>query len=73
MKKAKTPTFIYVGERDSEVPPTQSVEYWHALKDMGGETSLVIYPEEGHGIRNPANVADVRKRTVAWFDRYLGK
>ncbi len=73
MRKAKTPTFIYVGERDIEVPPTQSVEYWHALKDMGVETSLVIYPEEGHGIRNPANVADVRKRTVAWFDRFLGK
>jgi len=73
MKKAKTPTFIYVGERDIEVPPTQSVEYWHALKDMGVETSLVIYPEEGHGIRNPTNVADVRKRTVAWFDRFLGK
>ncbi|HSI17419.1 MAG TPA: S9 family peptidase [Sphingomonas sp.] len=73
MKKAKTPTFIYVGERDIEVPPTQSVEYWHALKDMGVETSLVIYPEEGHGIRNPANSADVRKRTVAWFDRFLGK
>jgi dipeptidyl aminopeptidase/acylaminoacyl peptidase len=73
MKKARTPTFIYVGERDIEVPPTQSVEYWHALKDMGVETSLVIYPEEGHGIRNPANTADVRKRTVAWFDRFLGK
>ena len=73
MKKARTPTFIYVGERDIEVPPTQSVEYWHALKDMGVETSLVIYPEEGHGIRGPANTADVRKRTVAWFDKYLGK
>ena len=24
--KAKTPTFIYVGERDIEVPPTQSIE-----------------------------------------------
>ena len=26
IKNAKTPTFIYVGERDIEVPPTQSVE-----------------------------------------------
>ncbi|MDB5675511.1 MAG: peptidase, partial [Sphingomonas bacterium] len=42
-------------------------------KDQGVETSLVIYPEEGHGIRNPVNSADVRKRTVAWFDRFLGK
>jgi dipeptidyl aminopeptidase/acylaminoacyl peptidase len=73
MKKAKTPTFIYVGERDIEVPPTQSIEYWHALKDQGVDASLVIYPEEGHGIRNPVNAADVFKRTVAWFDKYLGE
>ncbi len=72
MKTAKTPTFIYVGERDIEVPPTQSVEYWHALKDLGVPTSLVIYAEEGHGIRGPANAADLRKRTIAWFDKYLG-
>lgn len=71
MKTAKTPTFIYVGERDIEVPPTQSVEYWHALKDMGVPTSLVIYAEEGHGIRSPANAADLRKRTIGWFDKYL--
>ncbi|MFM9827583.1 MAG: prolyl oligopeptidase family serine peptidase [Sphingomonas sp.] len=72
MKTARTPTFIYVGERDIEVPPTQSVEYWHALKDLGVPTSLVIYADEGHGIRGPANAQDVRKRTVAWFNTYLG-
>jgi dipeptidyl aminopeptidase/acylaminoacyl peptidase len=72
IKRAKTPTFIYVGERDIEVPPTQSVEYWHALREMGVPASLVIYPEEGHGIRAPANTLDVRKRTIAWFDKYLG-
>jgi dipeptidyl aminopeptidase/acylaminoacyl peptidase len=71
IKNAKTPTFIYVGERDIEVPPTQSVEYWHALKEMGVPTSLVIYPGEGHRLRDPANSADMRKRTVAWFDKYV--
>ena len=69
--KAKTPTFIYVGERDIEVPPTQSVEYWNALKGHGVPTSLVIYPEEGHGIRNPANAADVQQRVLGWFGTYL--
>jgi dipeptidyl aminopeptidase/acylaminoacyl peptidase len=72
IKAARTPTFIYVGERDIEVPPTQSVEYWHALKEMNVPTSLVIYAGEGHGIRAPENVIDLRKRTVAWFDRWLG-
>jgi dipeptidyl aminopeptidase/acylaminoacyl peptidase len=72
IKAARTPTFIYVGERDIEVPPTQSVEYWHGLREMNVPTSLVIYPGEGHGIRAPENVIDLRKRTVAWFDRWLG-
>jgi dipeptidyl aminopeptidase/acylaminoacyl peptidase len=73
IRNARTPTFIYVGEQDIEVPPTQSIEYWHALKEMNVPTSLVIYPGEGHGIRDPKNALDVRKRTVEWFDRYLGR
>ncbi|MGN6279642.1 MAG: S9 family peptidase [Sphingomonas sp.] len=72
-KQAHTPTFIYVGERDIEVPPTQSIEWWHALKDMNVPVSLVIYPGEGHGIRDPEHRADVGKRTIAWFDKYLKK
>lgn len=67
-KKAKTPTFIYVGERDIEVPPTQSIEWWHALKDNGVPVSLVIYPDAGHCVPGEP---DVRRRTVAWFDRYV--
>ena len=70
-KSAKTPTFIYVGERDIEVPPTQSVEWWHALKEQGVPTSLVIYPDEGHGIRDPEHVKDLRTRTMVWFDKYV--
>lgn len=72
-RQAHTPTFIYVGERDIEVPPTQSIEWWHALKDMGVPTSLVIYADEGHGLRQPEHRADAQKRTIAWFDTYLKK
>jgi dipeptidyl aminopeptidase/acylaminoacyl peptidase len=71
-KKAHTPTFIYVGERDIEVPPTQSVEWWHALKEMNVPVSLVIYPDEGHGLRDPEHSADATRRTLAWFAKYLG-
>ncbi|GAA3713610.1 S9 family peptidase [Sphingomonas cynarae] len=71
IRQAKTPTFIYVGERDIEVPPTQSIEYWHALKELGVPTSLVIYADEGHSIRDRDHAADVRRRSVAWFDRFL--
>ncbi|THD34534.1 MAG: S9 family peptidase [Sphingomonas sp.] len=73
IKKARTPTFIYVGERDIEVPPTQSIEYWHALKELGVPTTLMIYPDEGHGIRQPEHILDLKKRVFAWWAKYLGK
>jgi len=71
VKTAKTPTFIYVGERDIEVPPTQSIEWWHALKAQGVDTSLVIYPDAGHCVTRPDQNADVRARAIAWFNTYV--
>lgn len=72
IRNAKTPTFIYSGERDLEVPSSQSLEYWNALKYLNVPTSFVIYPDEGHGIHQPANADDLNERTLAWFEKYLG-
>jgi dipeptidyl aminopeptidase/acylaminoacyl peptidase len=71
IKNVTTPTFAYVGERDVECPAPQSQEFWHALHDLNVPTSLVIYEGEGHRIASAAHQADVTKRTLAWFDRYL--
>lgn len=73
IKQVKTPVFLYVGERDVECPPAQSLEYWHGLKAMGVPTELMIYADEGHGIRSPRNIADRDTRAVGWFDKYLGR
>jgi len=73
IKGAATPTFIYVGERDVECPPAQSLEFWHGLKAVGVPTQLIIYEGEGHGLRKPANKQDVDQRIVGWFDKYLAK
>ncbi len=71
IRAARTPTFIYVGERDVECPPAQSVEFWHGLKEMGVPTSLVIYEGAGHRLRNPEQIHDREDRILGWFDRYL--
>jgi len=71
IKNAKTPTFMYVGERDVECPAPQSIEFWHGLQAMGAPVSLVIYPGEGHGIRQPAHKHDLDRRLIGWFDQYL--
>jgi len=67
----KTPTLVLVGERDGECPPPQSREFWHALKSLGVDTQLVIYPGEGHVFLLPEHRRDVMDRTINWFDRYL--
>jgi dipeptidyl aminopeptidase/acylaminoacyl peptidase len=71
IKKAKTPTLVLHGDRDSEVPTPQGYEFWHALKALNVPTELVIYPEEGHAISKPAHQRDIEERLLAWFDRYL--
>ncbi|MFP5206398.1 MAG: alpha/beta hydrolase family protein, partial [Acidobacteriota bacterium] len=71
IKRAQTPTLIVVGDRDGECPAPQSFEFWHALRDLRVPTELVVYPDEGHGFRDPAHVRDVMERSVAWFARYM--
>jgi dipeptidyl aminopeptidase/acylaminoacyl peptidase len=71
IKNVKTPVFAYVGALDIECPAPQTQEFWHALHDLGVPVSYAIYPGEGHGLRDPAHIADQQARTLEWFDRYL--
>ncbi|HVT58304.1 MAG TPA: S9 family peptidase [Thermoanaerobaculia bacterium] len=70
IKHVKTPTLVLQGERDAEVPAPQAYEFWHALRTLGVETQLVIYPGEGHHLE-PASDYDRIRRTVEWFAGHL--
>ena len=71
IKNANTPTLVLVGERDGEAPPAQSIEFWHALKELGVDTRLVIYADEGHSFFKEADRIDVTLRTLEWFDLHM--
>ncbi|MGO9425542.1 MAG: alpha/beta fold hydrolase [Steroidobacteraceae bacterium] len=71
IRNVRTPTFAYVGERDIECPAPQTQEFWHALKTLGVPGAIMIYPDEGHGLRDPEHIADALARTLRWFDQYL--
>ncbi|CAN5713128.1 hypothetical protein BH10ACI4_BH10ACI4_38040 [soil metagenome] len=66
--KVKTPTLVVVGDRDGECPAPQSFEFWHALRAEGVRTQLVVYPNEGHGFRDPEHRRDVMERALSWFE-----
>jgi dipeptidyl aminopeptidase/acylaminoacyl peptidase len=71
VKLVRTPTLLLHGERDVEVPASQSYEFFKALKALGQKTQLVVYADEGHALRKPDHQRDRAKRTVEWFDTYL--
>ena len=44
INQVKTPTLVFVGDRDGECPAPQSFEFWHALRTQHVPTQLVVYP-----------------------------
>ena len=71
IKNVTTPTLVIVGDRDGECPAPQSFEFWHALRDLGVKTQLVVYPNEGHGFRNPEHLRDRTEREIRWFSENM--
>ncbi len=71
IKNVKTPTLVVVGDRDGECPAPQSYEFWHALRDLGVKTEMVVYPNEGHRFRKASDQRDVLLRMIRWFDENL--
>jgi dipeptidyl aminopeptidase/acylaminoacyl peptidase len=71
--RIKTPTLFLGGERDFNVPVQGGQQMYQALRSLGIETQLVIYPNEFHGIQRPSYVRDRYERYLAWYDKYLKK
>jgi dipeptidyl aminopeptidase/acylaminoacyl peptidase len=72
LQNAKTPSLIYQGEKDERVPLPQSLETYMGLKKAGVTTQLIIYPREGHGLREPAHQLDKMRREFEWVEKYVG-
>ena len=71
--RIKTPTLFMCGEKDFNVPLLGSEQMYQALKSLGVDTELVIYPSQYHGITTPSYRQDRLERYVAWYDKYLKK
>jgi dipeptidyl aminopeptidase/acylaminoacyl peptidase len=70
--RIRTPMLLTAGLKDLATPPSQAQVLHTALRERGIATELVLYPEEGHGVRHPLTIVDQCARMIAWFDRHLG-
>lgn len=66
-----TPTLFMGGEKDFNVPITGSEQMYQALRSLGVDTQLVIYPSQFHGLSIPSYRADRLERYLAWYAKYL--
>ncbi len=69
--KIKTPTLFLGGEKDFNVPIAGSEQMYQALKSLGVDTELVIYPGQFHGLTIPSYERDRLQRYLNWFNKYL--
>ena len=65
-----TPTLILHARDDRRVPLPMGRMFYQSLLARGVPCQMVIYPDEGHAIRDPRHRVDIHKRTLAWFAKY---
>jgi len=68
---ASTPLLILHGELDAVVPVRQSRVFAQRVRTAGGDAELHVYPDEGHGFRQPANQLDEYRRAEDFLARQV--
>jgi dipeptidyl aminopeptidase/acylaminoacyl peptidase len=68
--RVKTPTLVLHAREDRRCPLPMGRMFYQALKARGVPAQMVIYPGEGHGIRQPRHREDVLRRVLAWFEQH---
>jgi len=67
-----TPTLFLCGDQDWNVPLINSEQMYQALRSLGRETQLVVYPGAAHVLTRPSHQLDRMERYLAWYGKYLG-
>ena len=71
IKNVRTPTLVLHGELDWDAPVEQGYTLHRALKDLGVETQLVVYPREPHGLSEYEHRRDLLTRLRDWMVDHL--
>ncbi|MCU0246813.1 MAG: prolyl oligopeptidase family serine peptidase [Bryobacter sp.] len=74
MKNVVTPTIIFFGDQDKQVPTEQGWQHYRALQHLGKtDVKFILFPGEAHGPRKYVHQRRKVEEELAWFDKYLFK
>ena len=71
IENVTTPTLFMGGNIDWNVPILGGEQMYQALKSLGRETELVVYPGEYHEFKAPSHLKDRLERYLAWYAHYV--
>ncbi|KAI0041991.1 alpha/beta-hydrolase [Auriscalpium vulgare] len=71
--KWSVPQLVIHGSKDYRLPETDGIGAFHALKQQGVPSRLVIFPEENHWVLNHGNSLKWHYEVFRWFDLFVGK
>lgn len=69
--RIRTPTLFLCGDQDFNVPLLNSEQMYQALRSLGVDTQLIIYPGQYHGLTKPSYLRDRMQRYIDWHAKYL--
>lgn len=69
--RVQTPTLLHHGDEDTACDPTQSMNFFVALRRFGTPSRLIRYPGEGHDLQQPAHVRLRDQQDVAWMQWFV--
>jgi dipeptidyl aminopeptidase/acylaminoacyl peptidase len=74
MDKVRTPTLIFFGTIDRQVPTEEGWTHYRALYTIGkAPVKFILFPGEAHGPRKLMHQLRKMNEEAAWFDAYLFK
>ena len=74
LKDVTTPTIIYTGTDDVNVPPSQSWSHFRVMQQATKTpVRFVVFPGEPHGLRKYQHQLRKLNEDLRWFDTYLFK
>ncbi|KAI3884808.1 hypothetical protein MKX03_002840 [Papaver bracteatum] len=71
LSKVKTPTLFLLGAQDLRVPVSNGLQYARALKEIGVEVKVIVFPNNVHGIDRPQSDFESFLNIGVWFNKHF--
>ena len=71
LDRVTTPTILFHGAEDRTDTMEQSMNFFAGLRHLDVEARFILFPREGHGIREPRHRRTLLIEEVRWLNQYL--